>query len=675
MNTTTVELQKGHDDFIIADDDFEVVRQIIGNRNRFGPCWLVKDRAGQLMFKRHVIEGDPNDNKGTGRFTKQIDLLVRLKPHYAIAKFIGFQLQDENIFMEYIENESLEKMMERGAMTPDMKSKTIFGIACAMMHIHSHGAIHRYVKPSNILFDKNYEPKLVDFNYAKIVLPDVITQTNINNDPWLCAPEMIIDPTKYDEKIDVFAFGMIAYYILTGTKPYNDIKGIHQINEAIVNNQRPPLPANAGLLGNIITPCWAHSQDNRPFFYHIVHALLTNPDPLFPGTDEDDFSDYKLKVFDATFKNEEADEFFREVAGENQIDNNDEILRRADRGDANAQIIVGQNYEKGIGVAINYNLAYQYYKKAADQGNIQGCYHTGICLFKGRGIDMDQQAGVELIKNASDHHFLPAVYQYAIILKSGKVPNYPKNLHEAQDLFKEVADKDNKNAQFEYANLCYHGGEGIHKNDPEALAYYDRAGKNGLEEAICNYAYMKMNGEGCEADVEEGLRIYGQAADRGFPGAIVNLGLIYLNGKCGIRPDYLRAYQYFEHAHQLNFIKGKYYYGYMKVNGLGCEKSQEEGRELIKKAADSGDSIKVEARYYYGRLCELGVGGPQDFKNATKFFHNAAELGHEKAILGYARLHINNQALPPNKDVARQYLTKLIDKGNDQAHDMLNQLG
>ena len=59
----------------------------------------------------------------------------------------------------------------------------------------------------------------------------------------------------------------------------------------------------------------------------------------------------------------------------------DSLMRAASGGDAEAQVELGKCYEDGDGVESDYDMAYSWYRKAADVGNAAGLNHVGRCFY------------------------------------------------------------------------------------------------------------------------------------------------------------------------------------------------------------------------------------------------------------------------------------------------------
>lgn len=85
-----------------------------------------------------------------------------------------------------------------------------------MKYIHNKNIIHRDRKMRNILINTQKQVKICDFGISKYI--DLIALTSNTHDIVtlaFIAPEMFKENEKYNEKVDVYAFGVEMYYILT----------------------------------------------------------------------------------------------------------------------------------------------------------------------------------------------------------------------------------------------------------------------------------------------------------------------------------------------------------------------------------------------------------------------------------------------------------------------------
>ena len=93
----------------------------------------------------------------------------------------------------------------------------------------------------------------------------------------------------------------------------------------------------------------------------------------------------------------------------------------------------------------------------------------------------------------------------------------------------------------------YDNGEGVPKDDREAVKWFRRAAGQGFADAQFNLGLMYANGEGVPEDDREAVKWYRRAAEQGHANAQLNLGVMYANGE-GVPEDDVRAYAWYNLA-------------------------------------------------------------------------------------------------------------------------------
>ena len=119
------------------------------------------------------------------------------------------------------------KMGRPGLFTDAQVATYAAQVACALRLAHRKHVIHRDIKPENILLGLHGEVKMGDWGWS-IYSPDV-RRTTLCGTPDYIAPEMIdydrllcspIEP--YNEKVDVWAVGILIYELLVGKTPFSE---------------------------------------------------------------------------------------------------------------------------------------------------------------------------------------------------------------------------------------------------------------------------------------------------------------------------------------------------------------------------------------------------------------------------------------------------------------------
>ena len=178
----------------------------------------------------------------------------------------------EETLKEHVQSQSIEHLKVNG---PRMIKQILSGL----LFLHDNGILHRDLKPSDVLVDKDGFMKLADFGLSRVLNQD---ETTVHTDAkgtegWM--PAEVIEAknqktaARYKRKSDVQAGGMIAFFILT--------KGIHPFGDYVHDRMANILkanPANLHILDdlearNFVQRLICHKIEERPY----VKQALEHP--------------------------------------------------------------------------------------------------------------------------------------------------------------------------------------------------------------------------------------------------------------------------------------------------------------------------------------------------------------------------------------------------------------
>ena len=211
------------------------------------------------------------------RLYSEYEMLCNLD-HPNIVKVYGFFLGDKEhnpaILLEYCKFD-LEKVIKE-LEDVDLVG-IIYEICSAMKYVHENDIIHRDLKMKNILINNKKHVKICDFGISKFT--DVTTYASITRGvgtPLFMAPEIFDEKVVYNEKVDVYAFGVVMYFIVTkGELPkFNGIGKYEFLNLPSSINQ---------LSSSIIKSCWSSSPEERPSFERLLELITENDFMLIDG--------------------------------------------------------------------------------------------------------------------------------------------------------------------------------------------------------------------------------------------------------------------------------------------------------------------------------------------------------------------------------------------------------
>ena len=183
------------------------------------------------------------------------------------------------LVMEYIEGDTLSKLIERGPLPLDKALSYAVQVVDALAAAHAKGIIHRDLKPGNIIITRN-GVKVLDFGLAKINTNKLSAESAANMDTvtepitqagavlgtlFYMAPEQV-EGKESDQRSDIFSFGVVFYEMITGHRPFTgDTQAA--VLASLMKDQPPPMtqsqPSVPRQLERIIRKCLEKRPDDR----------------------------------------------------------------------------------------------------------------------------------------------------------------------------------------------------------------------------------------------------------------------------------------------------------------------------------------------------------------------------------------------------------------------------
>ncbi|GAB4116428.1 MAG: hypothetical protein OHK0013_50090 [Sandaracinaceae bacterium] len=161
------------------------------------------------------------------RFQREAAVLRQIR-HPAIVRLVAFDRARDGTWwlaMEHLQGETLkDRIQQGGPFTPAAAWPVLATICDGVAVAHAQGILHRDLKPENVLLLASGLPpcKILDFGLSRYTTkPDRITATGaVLGTPRYMAPELLAEASYVDERVDVFAIGVIAFEMLTGRSIY-----------------------------------------------------------------------------------------------------------------------------------------------------------------------------------------------------------------------------------------------------------------------------------------------------------------------------------------------------------------------------------------------------------------------------------------------------------------------
>ncbi|GAB4850794.1 hypothetical protein Ancab_030094 [Ancistrocladus abbreviatus] len=234
--------------------------------------WYGSDVAIKVFTKQEYSE------EALLSFRKEVSLMKRLR-HPNILLFMGAVTSPQHlcIVTEFLPRGSLFRLLQRNTSKLDWRRRIhmAIDIARGMNYLHhcSPPIIHRDLKSSNLLVDKNWTVKVADFGLSRIKHETYLTTKTGKGTPQWMAPEVLRNEPS-DEKSDVYSFGVVLWELATHKIPWEHLNSMQVIGAVGFMNQRLDIPKDADpKWASIIDSCWHSEPQCRPTFQELLDKL------------------------------------------------------------------------------------------------------------------------------------------------------------------------------------------------------------------------------------------------------------------------------------------------------------------------------------------------------------------------------------------------------------------
>ncbi|KAL1551207.1 Proline-rich receptor-like protein kinase perk9 [Salvia divinorum] len=238
--------------------------------------------------------------QGEREFSSEVEIISRIH-HRHLVSLVGYCISGERrlLVLDYLPNNNLYFHLHaegRPVLEWVTRVKIANGAARGIAYLHEAcqpRIIHRDIKSSNILLDRNFEAQVSDFGLAKLAMDsNTHISTRVMGTFGYMAPEYA-SSGKLSEKSDVFSFGVVLLELITGRKPVDTSQPLGEeslvewarplLSQAIETNEYAGL-ADPRLAENFVTgemsqliqaaaACVRHSSTMRPSMGQVVRAF------------------------------------------------------------------------------------------------------------------------------------------------------------------------------------------------------------------------------------------------------------------------------------------------------------------------------------------------------------------------------------------------------------------
>jgi serine/threonine protein kinase len=231
---------------------------------------LTLEREVAVKLMKQELGGDA---KALASFTQEARAGAALN-HTNIIHIYTFEEYENQRFlvMELADRGSLDTRIEQQGRLPELQVLDIgIKVASALDTALRHGLLHRDIKPGNILFNAESEPKLVDFGLARRTEADSDLDAAVWGTPYYIAPEKV-KREREDFLSDMYSLAGTLYHALIGRVPFE----APSVDEVVAAHVHTPVTPPSHVIRDVTPP----TSDA------LVMALAKDPAERFKSYDE-----------------------------------------------------------------------------------------------------------------------------------------------------------------------------------------------------------------------------------------------------------------------------------------------------------------------------------------------------------------------------------------------------
>lgn len=259
------------------------IERLIG-RGGMGDVYLAADLTLNRQVALKFLSSSFSDDIWAKRQFVREAQAVALLDHRNICVVYGYEeiANHRFIAMQYVDGISLAELIRSGNVDPEKVGQMAVEIAEAIAEAHSHGILHRDIKPGNIMIGRDGQIKVLDFGIAKHIQSDDSKEAPLTS---ATRPGLILGTVAYmspeqlkaerlDFRSDIFSLGTVFFEMMAGRHPFEKKSDAETITSILEKDLPAGQLVSAGVpvgLRQVVKKCLEKEKEAR---YQSVHDIV-----------------------------------------------------------------------------------------------------------------------------------------------------------------------------------------------------------------------------------------------------------------------------------------------------------------------------------------------------------------------------------------------------------------
>lgn len=230
-----------------------VIQDLIG-KGSYGSVYKVLNKqtnlinACKILPKIRIYSKEKQIN-AIHKINREIDIWQQLNDYKYVCKL--YDTIEDDLYVYLIQEYCEYNLLDYTSVYPLNIKNYIYALLLFLDYCHSKNIVYADLKPHNLLLNKNFELRVIDFGCSRIINPNKMN-IGFMGTPIYCSPELWNQ--EYNNQIDSWSLGILLYHMYTGKFPFwkeplnviikdksnslkNDIKYIDVINHPKISEK------------------------------------------------------------------------------------------------------------------------------------------------------------------------------------------------------------------------------------------------------------------------------------------------------------------------------------------------------------------------------------------------------------------------------------------------------